>query len=63
MVSIPAGPVSILLQVLEKVMRPLVPITAGQLMSFTSDGLAAPNESFDDGVTPVREILRMVTNR
>ena len=64
MIPLPAGPFSAVLAILEKFMLPLLPVTAGQLTSFTSDGTAsgAPHPGADR-MTTVREILRMAAAR
>jgi nucleoside-diphosphate-sugar epimerase len=42
----PLAPTISLLGVLEKFLSPILPLSAGQLYSFLSDGLAAPNDLF-----------------
>jgi NADH dehydrogenase len=43
LVHLPAGPTAAFLGLLEPVLRPLLPVTAGQLASLTSDGTAVPD--------------------
>jgi NADH dehydrogenase len=53
---LPSGPVSAVLGILEKFLLPVLPVTAGQLKSFTNDGTAqdsfrgtcAPRETIDE---------------
>lgn len=51
-VHLPLGPVTAVLRVLERVAFQLVPVTAGQLTSFRSDGTAAPHAARDRYWTP-----------
>jgi len=63
LLPIPVGPLSAVLAILEKFMLPLLPVTAGQLTSFTSDGTAGTPHPGAGRMTTVREILRMAAAR
>lgn len=59
-VSVPSAPVLALLAIGEKVARPLLPVTRGQLASFVHDGSVAKNPLFEPGdeLLTVDQMLR-----
>jgi nucleoside-diphosphate-sugar epimerase len=60
-IHLPVGPIAACLSLLEPMMRQLLPVTAGQLASFTSDGTAAPDPCvarWQAGMRGVEEMLR-----
>jgi NADH dehydrogenase len=58
-VHVPAGPVATILGILEKALLPLLPLTAGQVASFTNDGTAQTSS----GTYIPRETLREILQR
>jgi NADH dehydrogenase len=60
-IHLPATPIAACLSWLEPIMRPLLPVTAGQLTSFTNDGTAAPDpciSRWKAGMRGIDEMLR-----
>jgi nucleoside-diphosphate-sugar epimerase len=58
-VHLPARPVAALLGFVEPLLRPWLPVTAGQLTSFTNDGTAAPDSLTDRWLPNMRKIDEM----
>lgn len=62
MLPIPARPVAAILGLLEPILLPWLPLTAGQMKSFTANGSADPSMILDVGpLTTVREMLKMAS--
>lgn len=60
MLPVPAAPVSAVLGLLEPLLLPWLPLTAGQMTSFTADGSTDPSKSLDAGPRKaVREMLQL----
>jgi NADH dehydrogenase len=60
-IRIPIGPVRAALALAERVAGPVLPVTAGQLTSFTADGVAAPHArlaTLGPALMPLDEMLR-----
>jgi nucleoside-diphosphate-sugar epimerase len=59
-VHLPVGPIAACLAAVEPILRPVMPITAGQLASFVNPGTAAPDPyvtSWQTSMRPIDEML------
>lgn len=64
LLPVPAAPVAAVLGWLEPLLLPWLPLTAGQMQSFTANGSANPTPALDAGPeTPLREMLRLAVAR